>query len=99
MVIQTMTDKFIDHHEYMLSDAIKIKKSYEGMQAENRIIITTEKDAVKLMASRFQEILGELPIYYLPINVKFHQPDEVEFNEQIINYVRNNKIDSGIHKK
>jgi tetraacyldisaccharide 4'-kinase len=93
------TINFADHHDYTISDAIKIKKLFDNIVADNRIIITTEKDAIKLKSDRFSEVFNDLPIYYLPIQVKFHKPDETEFNEQITKYVRNNKIYSGVHKE
>lgn len=90
--------KFADHHDYTINDVLKIKKIFDNIVADNRLIITTEKDAMKLLSDKFESVLGDLPIYYLPIEVKFHEPDGEEFNEQLLKYVRNNKIDSSIHK-
>jgi len=58
---------FKDHHDFSNSDIIKINK--------NDLIITTEKDYVKL----FTKITSVL--YYLPI--EFVIDNEVDFNKQI----------------
>jgi hypothetical protein len=33
----------------------------------------------------------DLPIFYLPIEVRFHKNDKEKFDKQIIDYVRKNK--------
>jgi tetraacyldisaccharide 4'-kinase len=90
---------FSDHYDYTIDDAMNIRKLFDNIVEENKIIITTEKDMVKLSQDKFSELFEGLPFFYLPIHVKFHDNDEQEFNNQIINYVRNNKIDSKFHKE
>jgi tetraacyldisaccharide 4'-kinase len=65
---------FADHHHYRISDVQKmvamVKSNPETM------LITTEKDAVKLKNPRFHEYLAEIPIFALPIKVKMSAKDE-----------------------
>ena len=63
---------FKDHHDFSNSDIIKINR--------NNLIITTEKDYVKL----FTKITSSL--YYLPI--EFVIDNEVDFSKQILDYIQ-----------
>mgnify|MGYP000417928102 FL=1 len=63
---------FKDHHDFSNSDIIKIDR--------NNLIITTEKDYVKL----FTKITSSL--YYLPI--EFIIDNEVDFSKQILDYIQ-----------
>ena len=63
---------FKDHHDFSNSDIIKIDR--------NNLIITTEKDYVKL----FTKITSCL--YYLPI--EFVIDNEVDFSKQILDYIQ-----------
>ncbi len=60
--------KFPDHHPYPPKSIKKIKKYYLSFQAD--IIITTEKDMVKLAAIKELE---PLPLYYLKIDLKIEK--------------------------
>ena len=81
---------FKDHHDYNEKDIRKIIQHFEINQTTKRLILTTEKDAVKLL--EFESLLKDLPIYYLPINIKFQE--EVKFKKLISEYVRKNKRNS-----
>ena len=82
---------FKDHHKYSIKDLTKIKKKFEDIYTKNKIIITTEKDAMRLTKPELIKFAKDLPIYYLPIEVKLHKDDAKEFDKQIIDYVRKNK--------
>lgn len=81
---------FPDHHFYTKKDVEFIAKTYEDQFTKNKVIITTEKDAMRLINSPYLRILKDLPVFYIPIEVKFHGRDGVEFNNQILKYVREN---------
>jgi len=67
---------FPDHHHFSESELQEIKK-----KANNKIIVTTEKDYVRLKGSVLSEQL-----YYLPIKSSFLS-DTDSFNTTILNYV------------
>jgi tetraacyldisaccharide 4'-kinase len=71
--------QFSDHHNFSESNISDIKK-----QAENRIIVTTEKDFVRLKDS----ILAP-QLYYLPIKSSFIA-DGSRFDESIMRFVEKN---------
>lgn len=82
--------KFPDHHEYALQDLEKIKFEFERMMGSNKILITTEKDYMRLINSEFKEFLASLPIFYIDIEIAFHGEDKEKFNNQILAYVEEN---------
>jgi tetraacyldisaccharide 4'-kinase len=57
----------------------------------NKVIFTTEKDAMRLQTPEFREAFYELPIYYIPIEIRFHGDEQNEFDTLITEYVEENK--------
>lgn len=89
--------QFPDHHPFVEQDIQKIKSTFDTFESGNKILLTTEKDAMRLQTEAFQDILAGLPLFYLPIEVGFHDKDEIEFNTQITDYVGRNKINRKLH--
>jgi tetraacyldisaccharide 4'-kinase len=83
--------KFPDHHQYTREDINKVKKIFDEIPSANKIILTTEKDAMRLMDPQFAEIVKRLPIFYMPIEIEFHHKDKNDFDEQISHYVHANQ--------
>lgn len=73
--------RFPDHHDFKLSDYKKIKEQYNNIPSENKIILTTEKDAQRIDLTQ----LGNIPLYYIPIDIAIDQ--EASFLELIENIV------------
>lgn len=74
--------RFPDHQHFSAEDLITIKE-----KAQDKMIITTEKDYVRLK--------GQLPaaqLFYLPIKTAFVK-DRSEFDQTIINYVGKSTAD------
>jgi tetraacyldisaccharide 4'-kinase len=88
--------EFGDHHHYTEKDYQKIRKQFENLFIKNKIIITTEKDAMRIAIPRIPEPLADLPVFYIPIEIKIHIEFRKSFNEQIRNYVRSNSGNSSI---
>ena len=76
---------FDDHHEFTDGDAEKIKAAFLRLPGANKIIITTEKDAMRMALPGFKG----LPIYYLPVEVGFLEREQ-EFNDLITKYIQTN---------
>ncbi|MGI9530252.1 tetraacyldisaccharide 4'-kinase [Lutimonas sp.] len=81
--------KFSDHQRIDGDDMQKIKDGLDELPADQRIVITTEKDYVR----SFIDI--DLPVFYLPISTEI-KGDSEKFNELIQVYVRKNKRDSKV---
>lgn len=73
--------RFSDHHGFGVSDCRKIKEAFDEIVG-SKAVITTEKDAVRMLVPEVRELLGDLPLFYLPIKVRFF--DEEAFNNTII---------------
>lgn len=82
---------FSDHHNFDDKDIQLIIRKFNALPESNKIIITTEKDAVRLKELNLlpNEIVKET--YVIPIEVQFFFDQTTEFNEQILEYVRENK--------
>ena len=87
--------QYPDHYQFTIQDITDIRAELDNIEGGNKIVVTTEKDAMRLRGSDLQDIANTLPLYVLPIEVDFKDKTQ-EFNETIINYVRTNKF---YHKK
>ncbi|MGF7231714.1 tetraacyldisaccharide 4'-kinase [Arachidicoccus sp.] len=76
---------FPDHHDFSPSDIKKVTEKFLSMPSENKIMITTEKDAVKLLA--FKNKFHPLSLYILPIRNNFLFDQENEFNSIVENFI------------
>lgn len=82
--------KYPDHHNFNAQDIENIKSKFVDLFGNNKLIITTEKDIMRLSLPEIKEQIEELPIFYLPIEVCFHGNDKEEFDNKILKYVRAN---------
>ena len=89
---------FGDHHSFKGKDIDRINDAFESMP-EPRIIITTEKDAVRLRETEglYEKVKSNM--YELPIKVSFMLDQQNNFNEKIISYVRKNSRNSILAKR
>lgn len=85
---------FPDHHNYNKSDLIKIREKFDSFFTKKKIIVTTEKDAMRLINSPYISELKNLPVFFLTMEVALHKKDRQLFNDQIVKYVRENKLNN-----
>ena len=77
--------KFRDHHNFSLEDIKQIKDEFLRIENDNKIIVTTEKDAVRLI--KFEKELENLPIYVLPISHHFLFDEAPKFEKDILAFI------------
>lgn len=82
--------QFNDHHNFTKKDIDHIIEKYDSMIGKNKVIITTEKDAMRLINSSFMNRFNDIPVFVLPIKIKFHKEAENSFDDEILNYINNN---------
>ncbi len=82
--------QFNDHHSYTEKDIDTVIEKYNDLIGKNKIIVTTEKDAMRLINSSLINKFDEIPVYTIPIKVKFHKEEGTSFDDEILNYVKNN---------
>ena len=76
-----------DHYIFTIDDLRHIKKKFDSREAAQKIIIVTEKDAVRLI--KFQTELEDMPVYVLPIEPIFLFNESQEFNYLVKKFVKN----------
>jgi tetraacyldisaccharide 4'-kinase len=86
---------YADHHIFSIDDLKEIRKRFESIASTEKIIITTEKDAMRL--TKFHEAFVNYPVFVLPIGMVFLFGDENRFHELITNFIhsfnhKNNEI-------
>lgn len=74
-----------DHHIFTIDDLKEIRKKYEALGGSNKLILTTEKDAVRLL--KFSDQLQDLPLYVIPIKHQFLFSEGNQFNQLIQDFV------------
>lgn len=88
--VQTM--EYEDHRYFSKFDVSFLKTTFDKMESQKKVIITTEKDAMRLQLHHpfLQE--NKLPIFALPIEVAFHFGEGEQFDNQVKQFLLNFKI-------
>lgn len=97
MCVDLLVLDFPDHHTYRKKDLHLVIRTFNDAFTRKKIIITTEKDAMRLIKSEYINLFDNIPLFYIPIEVKFHGLDKSNFSNQIKKYVRENKRNGIIH--
>ena len=78
--------EFADHHNYNKEDIMDILSYYKSLKDIKKLILTTEKDRVKLI--QHESLLKDFELYFLPIDVEVNKKEE--FEKILLDYVRTN---------
>ena len=78
--------QYPDHHIFTIDDLNEIKKKFDSIQANSKMILTTEKDAVRL--EKFQKDITDLPLYVIPVRHRFLFGEGEKFNELVIGFIK-----------
>lgn len=76
---------YSDHHIFSIDDLKDINKKFEKIKTSNKLILTTEKDAVRLL--KFKDQLLNMPLYVLPVKDKFLFDEAAAFNKLITDFI------------
>ncbi|MCW3075513.1 MAG: Tetraacyldisaccharide 4-kinase [Bacteroidetes bacterium] len=82
---------FSDHQEYTPKHLQDIEAYYHSIEGGNKLMVTTEKDLMRLKNTSVWHIAERMNIFVLPVEVTFKDKEE-EFNNLILKYVRTNRI-------
>ncbi len=85
--------EFEDHRYFSKSDISNLKLTFDNMEAQKKIILTTEKDATRLDQHRQFFTEHRLPVFVLPVEVRFHFEDAgaPSFDDDVKNFLLNFK--------
>lgn len=81
---------FSDHHNFSKRDAKKIQSVFDGIKNKNGIIVTTEKDAIRIRQNPWMNELFSY-FYYPTLEVEFLNNEAEDFKQKISNYVNVNR--------
>ncbi len=76
---------YADHHIFSSDDLKDIIKNFNKVPAKEKIILTTEKDSVRLL--KYEAELKALPIFVLPVAHKFLFAGAPLFAEEVITFI------------
>ena len=79
-------NRYPDHHIFSIDDLVEIKKHFEKLESRNKIILTTEKDAVRL--EKYITELAAYPIYVLPVKHSFLFDEAPLFDKTVRDFIR-----------
>lgn len=77
--------QYRDHHIFRIEDLKDIYRRFNKIEAENKIILTTEKDAMRLM--KFRPEMEILPLYVIPVRHQFLFGEGEKFNETVTKFI------------
>ena len=67
-----------------------IIEKYNSLIGKNKVVVTTEKDAMRLTKSSFINKFEDIAIFTIPIRIKFHKEEGTSFDDEILNYIKKN---------
>ena len=73
--------RYPDHHRFSPGDCRKILDTFNALASPAKAVVTTEKDALRLLAPSIAGMLDKLPVFYIPVKVEFLEDDS--FNQTI----------------
>ncbi|MCK9413869.1 MAG: tetraacyldisaccharide 4'-kinase [Prolixibacteraceae bacterium] len=91
--------EYPDHYPFTLKDMEKVAGQLEAMTAEKKIIVTTEKDTLRILEiENIPETIAE-NLYYIPIEIRFINQTDNDFDKKIMKYVGENKSNFELHSR
>lgn len=78
-----------DHHFFDRRDMANLAERFQEVPSKKKAIITTEKDATRLELHRDFIREKQLPIFVLPLAVRFHFGEESEFDTLVRDFMLN----------
>jgi tetraacyldisaccharide 4'-kinase len=89
---------FGDHHDFKRKDIQAINEAFAQLP-EPRLVLTTEKDATRLMVVDGLTDDVKRHLYALPLRIAIMQGQQKEFNQKILGYVYKNSRNSILAKR
>jgi tetraacyldisaccharide 4'-kinase len=87
---EVVTVNFSDHHAYTTNDLNQILNKFSNFGPGNNMIITTEKDFIRLKHHPDLKLIQEFPVYYMPVEMRMSVQDYQYIEKRVLDYVRKN---------
>jgi len=78
--------QYPDHHQFSEKNITKLVNAFNGLMGDDKLIITTEKDAQRLRSTAISDKIKDIALYYLPVEAEFMEPEKTIFNNLIEKY-------------
>ena len=78
--------RYADHHIFHSNDLKEIKHQFDKINSVKKLVLTTEKDAVRL--EKFVKELHDFPIYVIPIQHTFLFGEEEKFKTEVTAFIK-----------
>jgi len=89
--------RYSDHHRFSLKNISKLADEFNACAAQKKLIVTTEKDAQRLLEHDLQQLVKTLPVLVLPIATEFLDVGGAQFDHLVTAYVREHSANHIIH--
>jgi tetraacyldisaccharide 4'-kinase len=86
-----------DHHRFSLKNISKLAGAFSARASKNKLLVTTEKDAQRLLKHELLPLVKQLPFLVMPIGINFLDGTQQGFNQFVINYVTEHTKHHPIH--
>ncbi|ASB49330.1 tetraacyldisaccharide 4'-kinase [Alkalitalea saponilacus] len=88
--VSVSTIRFPDHHDFSKQDILNIEEKGRKEGMPEPLILTTEKDAIRLDSNKHVSEQMKSRIWYIPIELEFLFGEQVIFDKKIKDYVGKN---------
>jgi len=78
-----------DHYKYKEKDIDEIVAFFKEIFSGDKAVVTTEKDLMRLQQPGLMEALNDIPVYYLPVKIKFHEDGEKKLKDIVTGLFNN----------
>lgn len=80
--------KLADHYNYTAFKLDDLKKRFDDWGGSNKVLLTTQKDAVKLAQGGLQDKVKNWPLYILPVEIGMNEGDRQHFATLLQTYIQ-----------
>ena len=84
--------EYEDHHYFTESDVANLKQKFHEIPSSKKLILTTEKDAMRFEEHQAFLMENQLPVFSLPVEVKFHFDEGLQFDQVVKDYLLNFRV-------
>lgn len=78
---------FDDHHFFDRYDLEIILETFKNIESQNKFLITTEKDAARLLQHKKWIVENQIQIFALPVSIFFQSQEQAIFDHEILTYL------------
>ncbi len=84
--------EYEDHHVFTKFDLSNLVTNFKRLDSDRKIILTTEKDAMRLEVHKRFIIENQLPLFVLPVEVSFLFKEQASFDDAVKSFLLNFKV-------